>query len=269
MDNKLLTIAIPTYNRKVELLKTIDDLIKYGFCDHKEIRVCIIDNHSNYNLQEILEERDLEDSIYLKTNAYNFGLGANIMECFRICSTQWLWVLGDDDKVLSTSLQRILSCIRKAKPGTICINFSSAHGENKENKYIDNLKNLSQELKFSNMLFLSTNIFNATSLKPHYESGYRSCFFNMPHTSMVLNSLIESKNNMIWLRSKSVVNANHDYDKLTWSRSEMRKIRKLYPLIFSSSGKANQKLLKKYTTKGYGMYSRIINFLSAIKKMVF
>ena len=110
MDNKLLTIAIPTYNRKVELLKTIDDLIKYGFCDHKEIRVCIIDNHSNYNLQEILEERDLEDSIYLKTNAYNFGLGANIMECFRICSTCHFFTIPFHRWIWSVSLQWCMSC---------------------------------------------------------------------------------------------------------------------------------------------------------------
>ena len=266
VDELDLTIAIPTYNRKAALEKTVDDLIAFGFVANQNIRICIIDNHSNYAVKEILTKRGVESSIDLIVNSHNYGLGANVMECFRTCATPWLWVLGDDDSILANSLEMIMNCIREASPEVLCINFSSAHGINRKDELVGDLELLSKQASFSNLLFLSSNIFNAPQLKQFSEFGYRSCFFHMPHTSMLLCSFIEEKGHRVWLKMGAIVQANLDFRELTWSKSEMHKIRTYYPVIFGFANPKDLRLISRFTTKGYGLYSRIFHFLVRAKK---
>ena len=266
VDDLVLTIAIPTYNRKGALEKTVDDLIAFGFVANPNIRICIIDNHSSYDVNEILTNRGVETSIDLIVNSHNYGLGANVMECFRTGATPWLWVLGDDDCILANSLEMIMNCIREASPEVLCINFSSAHGINRKDELIGGLELLCKQASFSNLLFLSSNIFNAPQLKQFSEFGYRSCFFHMPHTSMLLCSFIEKKGHQVWLKMGMIVEANLDYRVLTWSKSEMHKIRTYYPVIFGFANPKELRLISRFSTKGYGLYARILNFLVRAKK---
>ena len=260
-----LTIAIPTFNRKKSLDLTISNLKKIKATDSERVNIFISDNNSEYPVEEILDKHGLRDIVSYRSNKYNFGLGANIMECFRRSDSEWLWVLGDDDMVTSKAISTVLNLIDQADRHVIGINFSSDHGINQKNILVNNIDTLCKTALFSNLLFISTNIFNKKLLMPYAEYGYRSCFFHMPHSSMLLHSFLKETEHSIWLRQEKIVKANLDYSQLTWSGKEMRKIRKSYSIIFRNFDKETQKKISKFTMKGYGYLSVFVHIISNIK----
>ena len=65
MEEKILTICIPTYNRKERLLKQLDSL--YAQPDVYQTIIQIIDNHSGYDIETAIKEHFGQEKI-LKQN---------------------------------------------------------------------------------------------------------------------------------------------------------------------------------------------------------
>lgn len=114
--NKLLTIAIPTYNR-AELLEQqlswLHQAIK-GFEADCEIIIC--DNCSTDNTQEVLEKWQ---SIFSNTsfrayrNPENLGLMRNITLCIEIAKGEYVWTVGDDDPIQERTLAYVITKIKE------------------------------------------------------------------------------------------------------------------------------------------------------------
>ena len=100
MKENQLTIVIPTFNRKERLLNQLDHLLQQDIS--KGIKIIIIDNHSNYDVKEVVREKYSKivfSNVEIIVRPFNIGLGAAITMPFLLCKTDWLWILGDDDEV--------------------------------------------------------------------------------------------------------------------------------------------------------------------------
>lgn len=109
-----LTIAIPTFNRNATLKETLGHLLPQLT---PECCLLILDNHSDAPVSETLQDvltpfRHLPISIV--RHRANIGATANILRCFELCETEWLWVLGDDDIVEPDAVLTILNAVAKA-----------------------------------------------------------------------------------------------------------------------------------------------------------
>lgn len=91
-----LTVVIPTYNRKNRLKRTLDLLEMQTDNDFK---IRILDNCSDYSINELLEDRDkiFCDKIEIVRNKINIGMSANIANAFVQGIDGWMWLLADDD----------------------------------------------------------------------------------------------------------------------------------------------------------------------------
>jgi len=185
----LLTIAIPTYNRneKINLLlsRLLPQLIE-------DVCVRIIDNASNVPVQDSIIT--IENSpVYIHRNSVNIGMAANITRCFELCETEWLWILGDDDNPDDHAIQYIFEAIRKY-PKAIFYSFSS-NCCRAEDVQMENCVNVGQDgliahLKsFSNLLFLSSGIYNCSEVKKNIKSGYYFLNTFAPQTAILLDYL--------------------------------------------------------------------------------
>jgi len=108
-----LTISIPSYNRNEILKENLRFLLPQMT---SECRILILDNHSNTPIKQTLEDLIKEYShieIEVIRNSNNIGLTANILRCFELCNDDWLWILGDDDKVKDGAINQILYDIKK------------------------------------------------------------------------------------------------------------------------------------------------------------
>ncbi|KQS93204.1 glycosyltransferase family 2 protein [Chryseobacterium sp. Leaf394] len=109
---KLLTIAIPTYNRASILSKSLEKLFAEISYNKDIIELLVSDNCSSDNTQEIIENFILRGhSITYNRNLVNLGMDGNFSYCFKNAKGKYIWVLGDDDHLLEGSLNKIISLL--------------------------------------------------------------------------------------------------------------------------------------------------------------
>lgn len=210
-----LTIAIPTYNRLFFLKENIDSILRQlnQYC-----KLLIIDNCSEYDIKKelgaILHEYKNVD-IEIIVNHVNIGGNANILRCFEVCKTNWLYIIGDDDFLLDNSINTILNDIKQyndycyfnykwnpelkwsdKRPLSTCT-FES---------FINNVEGISQ------ILFISSNVYNLQYFRPLVHLGHHFNLSNASHLAMLLIK-IDSDSTLKVLLSDHII-VNNGFDKM-------------------------------------------------------
>lgn len=188
--NPILTISIPTYNRKNELKRCIDILLPQL---SDQVNLLILDNDSNYNVFEIYDEisENLKKFIKIKRNKNNVGGNSNIVKCFEETKSEWMWLVGDDDIPYENSVKIILKDISKIEEKIVLMKYSSIISQENENKIVIGLENLidflyetNPEKRYGNLLFISTSVYNVKKIKKmknYMLYGYQFSNSYMPH----------------------------------------------------------------------------------------
>jgi abequosyltransferase len=124
----ILTIAIPTYNRRrylEELLVCLDPQLK----DRSKVELLISDNASQDDTRELVESfqgRGLE--LRYVRNAANIGPDANFAQCFDLARGRYFLLFGDDDLVVPGAVDKILGLLEAHDPDIVYLcsySFSS------------------------------------------------------------------------------------------------------------------------------------------------
>lgn len=161
----LLTVLIPTYNRKKQLSNTLDALEKQSNCN---FNIVISDNHSDYDIDEILDGRNTEfiNRIVVYRRKHNIGADGNIANLFTLCQTKWAWFLSDDDFVRLDAVEKILKEIND-DPDAGAFNFSIISFSQFEHKRRD--VSLAEFINFyypmhkqlhGDLIYLANKVFN-------------------------------------------------------------------------------------------------------------
>src|SRR5580704_11491846 len=90
--------VIITYNRAGLLRSTLSSFVQAGFSN---IKMHILDNASTDNTEAVVQQfqKDWPQLIYHK-NHYNIGGNGNILRSLELSTSEYHWVIGDDDKWL-------------------------------------------------------------------------------------------------------------------------------------------------------------------------
>ena len=200
----LLTVAIPTYNRRENLLRVIAILIPIM---KPELKLLIIDNASNYSVVctvNALLEAYPAINFEVVRNVANIGASANTLRCLELASTEWVWILGDDDEPVASCFNDIEAVLRKY-PTAACLNFSSSvlHHvgvERTSPKVCRNLQMLAVDLdSFGNLLFISANLYRRSALLPFLKIGYFQIHTCGAHVSLLLAAVQAGAGDIILL----------------------------------------------------------------------
>jgi glycosyltransferase involved in cell wall biosynthesis len=188
-DVNRLTIAIPTYNRNQILLENI--LLLLPQLDSR-CRLLIVDNCSDVPVEQTLQG-SLHDRCAFEwkivRNSINIGVNANVLRCFELCESRWLWVLGDDDQVYPDAISKLFAALHTS-PSCIFYNFSSEIYFRTASHMTHDLTEFVAEIDdFSNVLFLSTGVYDADKLRPHLVTGYLQTGSHAPHLAMLMSAL--------------------------------------------------------------------------------
>jgi glycosyltransferase involved in cell wall biosynthesis len=109
--SKLLTIAIPTYNRAQLLdqqLSRLSQVLK-GF--ESECEILVSDNCSSDNTQEIIKKwQGVFQDVPLRANKnpQNLGVMRNIEYCLKNANTKYVWTIGDDDPIKDGAIDYVI-----------------------------------------------------------------------------------------------------------------------------------------------------------------
>jgi glycosyltransferase involved in cell wall biosynthesis len=215
----LLTIAIPTYNRPVQLRYTLEVVLPQILGDNR-VRLLVLDNHSEVPAAQILNELgvELNEKVSVIRHALNIGGNANIMRCFELCETEWVWVLSDDDNPSSDAVQIILDDSK----GAHCFAFYS-YPAVALTKPIPNGKMSGQTIdalfkavdyRFTPMTMLSACIYRMGVLRKRLSKGYCCMNSGLPHLAMAFAE-IESGGEWLLLE-QTICDYNPPTREHTW-----------------------------------------------------
>lgn len=124
-NKKLLTIAIPTFNR-ANCLSLLLNSISEQYSEVKDsVQVIVVNNASTDDTEDQCF-RWMKQIKYLKyiKNDSNIGGNPNITKCFDIVVSPYCWIIGDDDIIQIGALKQIVEFLKKNKPDIVCMNNS-------------------------------------------------------------------------------------------------------------------------------------------------
>jgi glycosyltransferase involved in cell wall biosynthesis len=115
MNEIVLSICIPTYNRcnsLDDLLASIDSIkTMIGY----EIEICVSNNNSTDNTRHILEKWSSIYKIAVNHNATNIGFSGNMKKLLEIATGKWICYIGDDDLLISQNVIKVLSILSNVR----------------------------------------------------------------------------------------------------------------------------------------------------------
>ncbi|UZX54513.1 glycosyltransferase [Yersinia ruckeri] len=255
MSKSNLTIAIPTYNRVDKLKKQIDRLLP----QMNEFDVLLISDNATPGFSSLDLDYFNDNRLFFCQNNENIGITANIVKCFEKTSTDWMWLLSDDDEVLPDALDIIRRYISDDKcdfvnfTTDLCVNNQEDIICDDFDMYLSGIKN-----NFGNHLLISNNLYRMTMIRPCMKFLYWGCFVNAPHLAPVYYS-IENDCAKITLSKSRVVNWNKPDINETWCISAAYNVLFL-PDVLSSS--ELRKLAIKSILSGLSMPEALIAQLS-------
>jgi len=182
----LLTVSVPTYNRNARLYECMCDLLPQLTA---ECHLRIIDNCSDVPVEETLQGLFVSfphASVEVVRNRTNIGGSANVLRCFELCTTEWLWSLGDDDQIAPDAIQTIVRQII-AYPDSVFFNFRQGRAETVTTAGLDGLVQAIDS--FGSILFMAGGVYRVASLLPHLRVGYHYAYAMAPHTALLLAAL--------------------------------------------------------------------------------
>lgn len=198
----LLTVAIPTYNRKKQLIQTLKNLEAQT---NQNFDIVISDNNSSYDVIKAIED-NFSGTFYNKITLYrrsvNVGGDNNIIGLFEHVNSGWLWIVSDDDYEVPTAINTIYSYIKDNSDFAV-IQFSFF-------KYLDKPVNISNIDDYISLLYNKVSkrtgqlicgdfssalnkVYNVNLLTREIEDAF--CFSNCCMTTgiIMLNALKHNK----------------------------------------------------------------------------
>ena len=108
---KLLSIAVPTYNRQKSFSALHEDfLMKVSCFDQVEVLVC---DNSDEEIARVNRDVVSKSSVNYYKNDKNLGFSGNIMECLGKAEGEFVWIISDDDETDYESFVEFLNWFEK------------------------------------------------------------------------------------------------------------------------------------------------------------
>jgi abequosyltransferase len=160
--NKLLTIAIPTYNRAAILNEQLGWLAQEISGYESECEILVSDNASKDNTQEVIKkwQKNLANVHFrVNQNTTNIGVMKNIAYCLKDATSKYVWVIGDDDTIETNTLSYVINNL-KSHPGLSLLSLNYSRFDLPSNKVIKgrNFEIAQEEIITDGRTFIENNI---------------------------------------------------------------------------------------------------------------
>ncbi len=173
---KLLTIAIPTYNRAKVLKKCLDSIFNQIDGLNNYVDILVSDNNSNdetFNTVNGFKKRGC--NIIYNKNKINLGMDMNFKFCFNYVNSKYIWVLGDDDYILEGSLKNIVEILRDNDFGVLFLETRKL--KNNDLQVFTSPQKLLSNISF-NITFISSVIVKTNHIKNIDFDKYTGSYLN-------------------------------------------------------------------------------------------
>lgn len=221
--NQLLSICIPTYKRPALLEKTIRSALKAG--KKYNIGIYIADDSVDETNMNVISKIQQEYAfIFHYRNKENLGIDANIVNSINLTTTDYCWIIGEDDLFDETAFDTVLPILSSLQGniGFVAVNYSYVNNDHThliQDKAIPIIQNsivthetfLNQYVRLIG--FIGACIINKSLWKKVDATKYIGTYY--AHVGTIMES---TKNKNIYIVEKSLVlNRAEDITTFTWS----------------------------------------------------
>jgi glycosyltransferase involved in cell wall biosynthesis len=123
MNNNVVTLCIPTYNRKDIVCSLINDLIENQLNNFADI--LIIDDGSSDGSASKMQQFASKTNIRILQNQTNLGFARNILRLSAECQTEYIVFCTDDEIVVNSGFQDLLRILKEYSPDFLSTRFIS------------------------------------------------------------------------------------------------------------------------------------------------
>jgi glycosyltransferase involved in cell wall biosynthesis len=124
----ILSICIPTFQRKEALEKTLQGLIESEKLVAGKLEICISDNGSSDGTFEMLKDYAKRYSfIHIRKNPKNVGFDANLLASLKMAHGKYCWGIGDDDTIIPEGVRTFVTLLSEKGPFTMGLTGAMAH----------------------------------------------------------------------------------------------------------------------------------------------
>ncbi len=122
MNDILISISIPTYNRAAYLKLCLEQLLPQAQQAGPCVEVNVFDNASSDDTERVVGSF-LSRGFHLRytRNDANIGSDRNIAQCFDRARGRYVLILGDDDVLLDGALEKILRVLSEGNHGGVFV----------------------------------------------------------------------------------------------------------------------------------------------------
>lgn len=123
MMSKLLTIAVPTFNRSEQLKLLLHTLGEELLGHEAHVELLISDNASTDCTPDIIQKfTEAYPSVKTIRHTTNVGMDANFCGCFEQATGRFFWMLGDDDLPKTGMLRQIVNLLEREDTDILYLN---------------------------------------------------------------------------------------------------------------------------------------------------
>jgi len=210
MAKRLLEICVPSFNRVDSAICTAKNILMQ--IDSHSARVTVLDNASDvdylgrFQSDSFLKERIDSGLLRVLRNSCNIGMSANFMRAFETAESEWMWMLSDDDEILDTVIETLLSKLIEQDKEIGLVRFQSLLNDdvrilNSLEDFID-YNSLSKQF-FYHSILISNSIYRLSDFQYLVHVGYRYANTYIPHFMMQL-SYFSGGRSSVFYRGKLV-----------------------------------------------------------------
>jgi glycosyltransferase involved in cell wall biosynthesis len=196
----LITIVIPTFNRKENLVKLLSFLNKNT---NDNLCVFVVDNHSPYKLlKEDFEGICTSLKVRFFRNKIHLGPDASVLRALEIAESPWIYLLGDS-KIPIIGFDQIIinDCLNNPEAFGIIYRFRNKLPANSTiNQLIDLDKNLSD---YGDIFLGGNSIISSKAVIKYFSIASMYTLSRMPHALFHLLSLNEK--NKIYISNQAII----------------------------------------------------------------
>jgi glycosyltransferase involved in cell wall biosynthesis len=108
-----ISICIPTYNRAEHLKNCLHSIILNPAIANDNIQICVSDNCSTDETEKVVRHAQNKIRIKYDKKIKNYGMARNILKAVEMADGEFVWLLGDDDLLLTNALEQIYNLVIK------------------------------------------------------------------------------------------------------------------------------------------------------------
>lgn len=249
----LLTITIPTYKRPELLYKNLVHIFQQAaFCD--DVGVLVLDDSDGVvNAPWIARIRKEFPDVCLDyvINERNLGIDENIKNCIVSATSEYVWLLGEDDLLTPGAVATVKENLIKERPVFLFANYiycDDTHTHSADAPVLGTGKgaNVTQFNEFAAqnvwaLGFIGGCVIRAADWKRQDVAKFEGSYYS--HVGGIVDAALNQ--NIVVVKDVMVLNRAEDVNTFTWSKSTFDVYFSFYDVLRKSRLSGQPDLLKR------------------------